>query len=79
MRAADTISQMIRAQHTPEDPSAYFLTSWLAYHKILSEFSRMPDESDRRNIVPNLPGEEPQNQTVSCSRVSLFRFNFCRL
>ncbi|KAG4412355.1 hypothetical protein IFR04_014512 [Cadophora malorum] len=64
MRAADTISQMIRAQHTPEDPSAYFLTSWLAYHKILSEFSRMPDESDRRSIVPNLPGEEPQNQTI---------------
>ncbi|PVH78699.1 hypothetical protein DL98DRAFT_590048 [Cadophora sp. DSE1049] len=64
MRAADTISHLIRAQHTPEDPSAYFLTSWLAYHKILSDFSRMPDETDRGNMVPKLPDENSRSQII---------------
>ncbi|KAH7403743.1 fungal-specific transcription factor domain-containing protein [Cadophora sp. MPI-SDFR-AT-0126] len=64
MRAADTISHLVAAQRTPEDPSMCFLTSWLAYHKILSEFSRMPDETDHIGWDPTLPGADPRSHII---------------
>ncbi|KAL5314215.1 hypothetical protein ACEPPN_018640 [Leptodophora sp. 'Broadleaf-Isolate-01'] len=64
MRAADTISNLIVSENTPENPTTSFLTSWLAYHKILSEFSHLPDQASSLYTIPNPPKSHPQNQII---------------
>ncbi|KAH7304848.1 fungal-specific transcription factor domain-containing protein [Rhexocercosporidium sp. MPI-PUGE-AT-0058] len=64
MRAADTISHLVITPDTTDSPTAFFLTSWLAYHKILSEFSHIPDQTDSWYIVSKLPDSNPNNQII---------------
>lgn len=65
MRAANTICNQFRTHQATNDPTAYFLTSWLAYHKILSEFSHIPEHSYNEYTIPELPIEDPKNHVVS--------------
>ncbi|KAG4428744.1 hypothetical protein IFR05_015775 [Cadophora sp. M221] len=64
MRAADTISHLITSQDSPDGLTASFLTSWLVYHKILSEFSHLPNQSFTPYTLPTIPKEDPTSQII---------------
>jgi hypothetical protein len=64
LRAAEVLCNQAKAVPTGGH-TTYFLTTWLAYHQVLAEFSHPPEHWKGIQIIPELPSQAVQSKVVS--------------